>query len=226
MNLHFVLRKITVPAEVKFVTTGLQWHLRSSTDDLNEAIFESLPLGTVDAQLGLVEPVTLDAWELRAEFLACSDLQKLQTFLNKSGEFSTVGNVFSGLCQWQDLLRSLLEANPDKWPKLKGSFTKSQLERALLDRFPRVDVRWEQELPTLSFHARNTLHAMVMATQVDYLQGKRFRFCLKPECRRAFEITTRHKRWYCGSECAKHVSVRRHRERLKAKAARRLRRLP
>lgn len=216
MKEHIVLPLVTTPIAVNFMTTLVEWQVRTNSEELDEVILDSYPLSTLEAQLGLLEPVRLDAWQLRDEFLSCSDLRSLQDFLNKSGEFGPYRSNFSHLGQWQELIRALLGSSPENWAKLKGRFSESQLDQALLVRYPRVEVQWRDGLPTLSLLVRNTLHAMVVATQVDYLRGKRFRFCRKPDCGRHFEITSMHKRWYCCAECARHENIRKFRARHKA----------
>jgi hypothetical protein len=154
----------------------------------------------------------LNPWSVRAEFLALDTPSALTAFLNKTGMFNLPDEEFRDLVGWQVLIRALMIANPQRWGLLAGRLDKRKVKLAL--REDRADCRftWTDRKPCARLWTAYTLRAMVVSIQVDHLRGAKFRFCMKPDCGKPYEVTSSHARLYCSQECAHHASVRRNRE--------------
>lgn len=96
----------------------------------------------------------------------------------------------------------------------------TQIEQGFLYRFPEgLIIKAQPDIPSLAarpslfaeIHVRTTLEAILATNYVDSLSGVNYGLCALPDCNRAFEITSTHKREYCSQACAHKASVRRRR---------------
>ena len=164
----------------------------------------------------------LDAWKVRDEFLSLKSEAEFLGFLNKIGRFSRGfardGDwELSDLKGWQQVFRKFLISSPATWHdhlvKLAASAPGFNLR--LIDLDVAVSLKTSFQLH-LSWQRRSAVirvvdavSAILASIYIDHLRGLRLRFCARPDCRKPFEITSRHKRKYCEQYCAHLEALRR-----------------
>jgi hypothetical protein len=136
---------------------------------------------------------------------------------------------FEDFMRWQAMFRCFLKLSPEKWKSAAESIWPIKTFRLMRDvlrdasklviRFQwgasRFEWNWAPHVGVL--HAEDVVTAMLATIYVDRLSGKKFGFCVRPDCRKYFEVTSKHKRKYCTPDCAHLQTVRRLRARRKRK---------
>ena len=200
-----VHKPLNLPATVIFRPTPCQWRLTAPVEDAGLAVYAR--------RYSSAEEKYLNPWSVRAAFLELGTLSELTRFLNKTGFFNRFEDEFRDLVEWQELVRALITKNPQDWPLLSERFDKRKVRRVLQEDRADCSFTWKVGKPCARLWTSSTLRAIVVSIQVDRLRGARFRFCMKRDCGKPYEVTTAHARLYCSQECAHHASVRRNRER-------------
>lgn len=195
---------LNFPATVVFRPLACQWRLTAPVEDAGLAVYRRRYITATEKYL--------DPWSVRAKFLEVDTTAELTMFLNKTGFFNRFEDEFHDLVEWQELVRALITKNPQHWPLLTERFDKRKVRRALQDNAADCSFIWTGGKPHARLWTSTTLRAMVVSIQVDHLRGAKFRFCMKPDCGKPYEVTSSHERLYCSQECAHHVSVRRNRK--------------
>ena len=154
-------------------------------------------------------PFSLDPWQVRDQFLALDlgDRAAVVEFLGVTGEWPTDKRVLKAreLQGFQQRMRDRL-TDPraakfgfSAWSHTPGGVT--------------LDYRKQPPGLSVSIHCQTALEAMSWTVDIDLiLRGARFRYCARPDCKKLFELTSRHKRRYCSMYCAHLESVRRGRQ--------------
>jgi hypothetical protein len=214
------IRIRAIPATVAFRPTPCTW---SQEADRQFRIQRGANLATTSTGLASDSTNSLaDAWKLRSAFLNLKSDQEFLDLLNQTGLFFRLGTYDSEQAWsverfrlWQRTLKVLLTRRPTTWSKrlelvepdsgpiqsvlwLHGDFT--------------LEFRWQEERVAV-FVATETLTAMLASIYIDHLRGAKFRICVRPDCARAFECTSKHRRRYCSTYCAHLESLRRLRAR-------------
>jgi hypothetical protein len=171
----------------------------------------------------------IDAWALRDEFLSLKSVADFLGFLNKVGRFS--GGVamngdweLSDLKGWQQVFRELLKCSPGRWeeylarlrtttPGFNGRLITIDVPVSMKTHF-QLHLSWQRRSGVIG--VSDAVSAILASIYIDHLRGLHFRFCARPDCRRPFEITSRHKKKYCEQYCGHLESLRRMRKRRKA----------
>ncbi len=189
---------------------------------------------TVTALEGAVQSlsqrVELDAWKVREEFLSLKSEADFLGFLNRVGRFSA-GVAGSGHWDlkdfkgWQQVFREFLKCSPAMWPNYLVKLTAAapgfnvrliHMEMGVsLESRLRIRLSWQRRSAVI--WVTEAVSAILATIHIDHLRGLRFRFCARRDCRRPFEITSRHRRKYCQQYCAHLESLRRMRNRKRRK---------
>ncbi|SRR6266496_754644 len=179
----------------------------------------------------LSQRVYLDAWNVRGEFLSLKSEADFLGFLNRVGRFSAGIAPDSGLWElkdfkgWQQVFREFLKCSPDVWPNylvkltaaapgFNGRLIDMDVEVSMKSRL-RIRLSWPRRSAVI--WVAEAVSAILLTIYIDHLRGLRFRFCARRDCRRPFEIRSRHKRKYCQQYCAHLESLRRMRNRQRRK---------
>lgn len=165
----------------------------------------------------------LDVWRIRERFFTLSTEEESRAFLNETGPFSEALSEdrywvpgWADVRLWQRIFKEFLIRRPDTWEKWLNSSGVSQeaVQQTLKDvREMRVAFRWNGHKRIASFLASDTLTAMLASVVIDHLRGAHFKLCARPDCRKVYEQTSRHRRNYCSQYCAHFQSLRRMRAR-------------
>jgi hypothetical protein len=78
---------------------------------------------------------------------------------------------------------------------------------------------WKNAEHIAVIEANNAVAAILATIYVDHLRGTKFRFCARPDCGKAYEVTSKHKRKFCGQYCAHLHSLREMRKRHKRRSS-------
>jgi hypothetical protein len=197
------VRTVNFPITVSFRRIRCDWKIKVASEDVDCAVFKRKGIVITDRR-------SLDAWEVRQKFLQIATVAELDRFLNWTGPFRT-DDTFQKLGEWQGLIRALLVTNPQQWASLANQFDPKKVRSIVHHENPRCSFIWTDGKPKAVLLTSVTLQAIVASTQIDHLRGAKFRFCMKPDCRQEYEVTSAHMRLYCSQACAHHASVRRNR---------------
>jgi hypothetical protein len=178
-----------------------------------------------------------DPWKVRADFLGIGSDQEILDFLNQVGRFTPsmrMGWRVTGHWDvddfrcWQRMFREFMKRSPDRWDQIVERLAVPGVSR-LMKRVLKasctfaIRFRWKGEqhsewrgAPHLAvIESGDAVTAMLATIYLDHLHGTKFGFCARPDCGKAFEITSRHKRKFCDQYCAHLQSLRRMRTRQK-----------
>jgi hypothetical protein len=196
-----------LPVQVRFTTSPVSWVCPHP--------FEK-PLEIVRYRYdNPKQSEVLDAWEVRESFFSIpSDPLALKLFLEWTGKFSP--RPFQGqdirlsdIWGWRELLQQAL-ARPD-CQKLEAKFDTRKVRRLASYDFS-LSVSLREKAPSAVIWTDTTLDAMISTVQVDILQGAKFRWCARPDCKvKIFRVTSAHERKYCSYDCAHLQSIRKKR---------------
>lgn len=210
-----------IPVAVVFRTSPCIWEIEPEKRRRAKVGRKACPAGRfIEHDKDFLEEEYLDAWKVRNQFFGLKSEEQFLSFLNRTGYFSLqVGKGLWGyqeFLQWQSLLREFLKRRPPTWGKwLDGLSHRKELYvtavRIHVDF--KVQFHWKGKQHTALILAKDTLTAMLATVYIDHLRGARFRFCARPDCRKPYEVTTRHKRKYCRMYCGHLESLRRSRAR-------------
>ncbi len=130
--------------------------------------------------------------------------------------------------QWQKMFRFFLKLLPANWKDAAERVWTGETFPLVRDvvrkaskfviRFPWGESQrfeWKQARHAGVIEATDVVTAILATIYVDRLSGKKFGFCARPDCRKYFEVTSKHKRKYCTPDCAHLQTVRRLRARRK-----------
>jgi hypothetical protein len=195
---------VNVPIKVVFGPMHCEWRLTAPVEDAGLAVYTRRITGRGERKF--------DPWSIRAAFLGFHSTSELTRFLQTTGVFTPYDDNFRNLVEWQRLICKLMTTNPQKWPTLAERFDKRKVTQILRNSTADCSFLWASGKPCARLWASYTLRAMVLSVQVDHLRGAKFRFCMKTDCGKPYEVTSAHARLYCSQECAHHASVRRNRE--------------
>lgn len=202
----------------------------------------------VEWKKGIMLPATplvlrsFDGYAVRERFMSLRTPQECATFLNEHGRFSPletidmqVGWAFETLMKLREVFTNLATRPLEEWSEYANKLMSPQENganiRAVLGalNWSRNSIEFQANktsLPTLKgakyagvIEAGDVVSAIFTTLQVDHVRGAKFRACARKDCQRFYEITSNHKRKYCGQDCAHLETVRRLRKRQKAKAA-------
>ena len=117
------------------------------------------------------------------------------------------------LHELKDLLMKWMPLGPRSWHKLEGRFSKSLLEYVCLGTGRHHSLTaafgWSRDgAPTVTVFAHDEIEAIILTVHIDHLRRVRFKSCARPDCRKPFRLTSRHRRLYCGPYCGHLVAVR------------------
>jgi len=133
--------------------------------------------------------------------------------------------------RWQQMFNQFLKQSPDTWDSIveriwsdaRPNGNLLPLVRDVLRVCSRFSIQfvwkrdtqfeWKGARHASVINTRDVVSAILATIYVDRLGGKEFGFCARSDCRRAYEITSQHKRKYCGQPCAHLESLRRLRKR-------------
>jgi len=159
----------------------------------------------------------LDAWEVRSRFLQAQSPTRMLQFLQETGDFdgSRSGHWYAReLFQIQNTAREMLPRRPPKWdadlfsnPRILAAFRRYRTFA--------VEFSWRRRMPAAAIVTSTTLEAILATIHIDHLTKAKFGFCARSDCRRAFQIVSKHQRMYCSQSCAHLETVRRSRAREK-----------
>jgi hypothetical protein len=211
-----------IPFTVAFRTAPCKWILGPKVDNHQRVLQASTE--------GIISEETKDGWQVRDAFLNLKTEEECLAFLNQTGIFSQqVGKGrlrWSDFLNWQEVLREFLKLSPPKWAKWLGTVA---FESDLISNLVRLHIdftvqfRWEGDRHFAMVLAQDTLTAILATIYIDHLRRAKFKFCARLDCRRPFELTSKHKRIYCSQYCAHLESVRALRARRKRRGRRHLR---
>lgn len=181
------------------------------------------PVDLIPQQGSTAASVSYDAWSVRTAFLSLASDMDFLRFLDQTGFFSLqFKSVWTTekMRQWQEIIRRMLNKAPSDWKAqilaLPGD-TRQHIVALKYHTEFHVKFDWKGSAHYAVFVARDTLTAILLTVYLDHLRGAKFGFCKRPDCRRPFEVISRHKRIYCGQYCAHLESLRRMRIRQKHK---------
>ncbi len=186
-------------------------------------------------------PHTFDGYMLREQFMGLRTPQELVTFLNQYGRFSPLpkldvqgGWTFDTLMKFQEVFGALAKLTPDKWTEYANSLMAPQKNgtnilavlgalnwyRNTIEFQPNQTSIWTLKGAKYAgvIETNDVVSTILTTLQIDHVRGAKFRACARRDCKRFYEITTKHKRKYCGPDCAHLETVRRLRRRQKAKS--------
>jgi hypothetical protein len=175
---------------------------------------------------GIQTEVSLDAWKVRDEFLNLRTEEGFLSFLNRTGRFTARFGKgtwsYTDFLQWQRTFREFLNVRPPRWgawlsslPNHRDLFMNAVRQHVDF----RIQFHWRSRQHAAIILAEDSLTAILASIYVDHMRGARYSFCSRPDCRKPYEVVTKHKRKYCNQYCAHLESVRRMRKREAAKAA-------
>ena len=154
---------------------------------------------------------TLDAEQIREQFLGVQSGSDLKGFLNRVGVFDPSLKRFKDLEAWQRLIRSLMTTQPTSWSELLST-TDPQLANAVLQyRNHVVHFPLDQADHLSVIRASSALEAMVATVLLNHMSGIRHAVCNREDCGKLFRFETARERIYCSQYCAHLVSLRRKR---------------
>ena len=156
---------------------------------------------------------SLDALQVRDEFLRVNSDTELKAFLEKTGCFNQSDFAVGDLQSWQSLFKALMTTPPPEWSETLQASEKSLVEAALAHRnlsmhLPLDGVR---SLPTMLVF--NTLEAIMASILTDHLHGVRYAICGREDCAKLFPVKTKRARLFCTQYCGHLVSLRKSRSR-------------
>jgi hypothetical protein len=76
-----------------------------------------------------------------------------------------------------------------------------------------IKLEWREGKPVGTMILRTVIDAVVASIQIDKLLGAEFRYCARPDCKKPFQIESRHQRIYCSTDCAHYMAVKNSRAR-------------
>jgi hypothetical protein len=167
-------------------------------------------------------------WMLREKLIDSKTNADLVEFLNECGyacvnekglitrpwklEYLSA-NLVKYLFELKDLLMKWMPLGPSSWRKLEGRFSKSLLEYVCLGTGRHHSLHaafgWSRDgAPVVTVFAHDEIEAIILTVHIDHLRRVRFKSCARPDCRKPFHLTSRHRRLYCGRYCGHLVAVR------------------
>jgi hypothetical protein len=210
-----------VPASVLFRTTPCEWTLARNRSiavvrDGKVVHPEKFVLKKGDPTRGKI----VDSRTVLEEFLLDKTKQEWLDFLNSYGCFGAKlpGASLWGYEEfqsWQVVFKELIQRHPSTW---KGWFesvpTTTKLIRWALKRHTEflTEFRWRGNEHSLVIKANDILTAVIATVYLDHLRGANYKFCALSDCRKPFELTSKHDRIYCSQRCAHLQTVRKQRE--------------
>ena len=230
------MTRIELPIRLRFLSVPTRWELRVVSGDKHHEACEFAFLVT-NGSLNAFDLKERDAWACREEFLAirANDTEGLRKFLEVVGiwyswehdptghwskevtEHLKSGNpvplVVGGLWKFQaSLRRSLLNKSAFKEmyaPVLGRPTTGLQF---LNESREGIDFPLRVELTNAGAITLTDAYRMLLATVFfDVARGIRFKVCQRKDCKKPFPLTSKHKRKFCGWDCAHITTVRRNR---------------
>jgi hypothetical protein len=209
MSHEFV--NIAAPIRLRFAVVSGTWAEWEESDEVEHAW--EFTQGPMDAN------VTLDAWEVRKEFLGLRHDQRdaLRSFLLKTGAFCWLNPyrpiADSELWQFQaairrQLLKPTVSENRTKTATEFEAVIHNRIQVHLMS----INVGLEDGTLVGEAEALNTFDAILSTIFIDRLRKLRYEVCERPDCAAIYELTSRHERKYCSYDCAHLMTVRRSRK--------------
>lgn len=175
-----------------------------------------------------------DAWNRREVFMGLKTEQEFLSFLNSSGRFSpldkaerTYGWQMRDFLGCQKLLAELAKHSPESWKEYASDALRSRKAPVSSGMLRAMDLgasytlqfnwrqtekmKWKDARFIAVISTRDTLSAMLATIEIDHLRGAKFDICARRDCGRFYEITSHHKRKYCGHACAHLAGMRKRR---------------
>jgi len=113
--------------------------------------------------------------------------------------------------EWYELLRMAMTIPMNEWPSLGSKFPARKMN-ILLQPLP-IKLEWIEGKPVGTMILRTLIDAVIASIQIDKLRGAEFRYCARPDCKKPFQIESRHERIYCSTDCAHYMAVKNSRAR-------------
>jgi hypothetical protein len=173
------------------------------------------------------ERVTLDAWTVRSDFLKAQTHVQVLEFLRRTGMFTKKGvyneeGVFTNLdaeltfedLRWVQAWLPKLQHTPiADWGRLQAVRGSRRVFTQLLSTLNAGGLPLTLWKKGVSIGARNTLEALAATIIIDQIRSARYGRCSRPNCRKEYEMATRHEQKYCSDACAKAESKAAYNER-------------
>jgi hypothetical protein len=185
------------------------------------------------------KPTALDGWECRDEFFRLPQTEEaLLAFLNKTGLWWSGNDAFrtpqdplytvegrmacepnllnpsvEHIWNFREELKEAIKA-PETFIARYGAtldrFDQDENRAATLRKF---EVRFEfsRDVPKAIVPAITCEEILLATVYADLIQGYRFKFCKRKDCRLPFAVTSGHKRSYCSQYCGHLESLRKKR---------------
>lgn len=169
-----------------------------------------------------------DGWEVRRRFLSVQTPEEVLRFLNEVGNFFwNRGFSFAAFQSMQRYVeRCLMASDTSTWSAKDPNVRELYLQQGValskyIDYPPKPWLRLHSDRPVALLVESDAVGAIWATLWLDHFLGARYGSCERSDCRtRFFEITSRHSRKYCSTDCAHVMAVRKSRERSETKQAR------
>jgi hypothetical protein len=225
---------VGIPASITFRSTPCDWKQAEHKNILvvDEQGRNLHPLRLFEKPGNWLDGQHYEAWSVRANFLSLTTDEQFLEFLNKTGYFSNrqKGGVWSvaALRTWQRVFVELLRRHPSGWvdwviSELRDN--RDYYKRLIVVSLQfhttfKIKFGWEKKQHRAVLETDDTLTAILATIYLDQLRGAKFGFCARSDCRKGYEVESKHKRKYCSQYCAHLESVRRLRRRTKKRKTR------
>ncbi len=209
---------VGVPATVVFRSRACDWNVKRAKYWISRDGKTVRPGALYDKAGDYLAGKYFDPWAVRARFFALQTDEEILEFLNLTGAFTNKNYrgwwTYDHFRLWQAVLRELLRRHPSRWRAWveKHLRTERLMINALNDFMKfQVSFRWKGKKHFAVFEAGETLGAMLATIIVDHLRGAKYAFCARADCRKPFEVKTKHGKQYCRTYCAHLAGLRRRR---------------
>jgi hypothetical protein len=220
-----------IPINIDYRATPRAWHVKKTTvkKTLESKGGRRRPQNRFFAQAKSgSQPTYFEPWNLRENFLSLETEADFLRFLNHVGGFSALGfdshdwelRDFKG---WQEVFRELLRRPLATWNQYLEDLSMGTLRfNVPLIRIALAEINkvrflltfdWQRKPQAGIIKVHSATSAIFATILIDHLRGATFRFCARHDCRKPFEIISKHKRKYCTQYCGHLEGLRKMRKR-------------
>ena len=219
--------KCNVPTRLDFVPSNGSWQFGEGTKATEKLLFLSFPdemeilLAT---QGGTPYPrrAAIAPWKLRERFLNLKHSDdELLRFLNDTGRWDQSLGPFrpENIWRWQDAIKHMLLHPHRQWQDIVAQYLNPYVGFQGVNAYLDVHFTPSDEAFWLQLAPFGCLGALMGTVLLDRSERARFRVCARGDCRQLYRLQSRHRRKYCGYDCAHLQSVREARKRKKGHPA-------